>query len=271
MRQNLLRERIKRGGVLVGVAPPFVSPEAVEFFGLLGFDWILLDGEHGPIGVETCYSLIRAADAVGLATVVRVPANEPWLILSYAESGADAILVPHVVGAAAAEQLVRALRYAPDGNRGSMSASRAANYGVTQRPAEYFAAVERHALPMAMIEDVEALENLDEIARVPGLDAFLIGPGDLAMSMGYPGGFDNPLVRDEVHRAASLLIAASKTVATVVADADSARRAIEAGVRLVTVSAGAVIARCTRETVEAIRQVDTTRQPDRTRAPAVDG
>jgi 4-hydroxy-2-oxoheptanedioate aldolase len=255
LRTNLLRERINRGGVLIGVAPPFVSPDAVEFFGLLGFDWILLDGEHGPIGVESCYALIRAADAVGLATVVRVPANEPWLVLTYAESGADAILVPHIADAEAAEQLVQAIRYAPSGKRGSMSASRAANYGLTQTASDYFAASDCHALPMAMIEDVEALENLDKIAQVDGLETFLIGPGDLAMSMGYPGGFDNATVRAEVHQAATRLSQAGKTVATVVADAASATGAIDAGVRLIILSAGAIITRATREAIATIRAV----------------
>jgi 2-keto-3-deoxy-L-rhamnonate aldolase RhmA len=239
----------------VGVVSPFVGPDVVEFFGLLGFEWILLDGEHGPIGVETCYSVVRAADTVGLATVVRVPANEPWLILTYAESGADAILVPHVVDGAAAERLVRAARYAPAGARGAMSGSRAANYGLTQTAAEYFAAAERHALPIAMIEDVEALENLDEIAAVEGLDTFLIGPGDLAMSMGHPGGISDPTVRAEVHRAATTLARAGKTVATVVADADSAALAIGAGVRMICVSAGPLIARAGRELLTTIREV----------------
>jgi 2-keto-3-deoxy-L-rhamnonate aldolase RhmA len=253
LRANLLRERINRGGVLIGVAPPFVSADVVEFFGLLGFDWILLDGEHGPISVESCYSLIRAADAVGLASVVRIPANEPWLVLTYAESGADAILVPHIADAAAAEHLVQAIRYPPSGKRGSMSGSRAANYGLTQTASDYFAASDHHALPMAMIEDVEALEKLDEIIQVEELETFFIGPGDLAMSMGYPGGSDNPIVRAEVHSAARRLSQARKTVATVVADTTSAAAAIDAGVRLIALSAGAIITRSTREAIATIR------------------
>ena len=224
MRASLLHERINRGGVLIGVAPPFVSADVVEFFGLLGFDWILLDGEHGPVGVESCHSLIRAADAVGLATVVRIPANEPWLVLTYAESGADAILVPHIADAAAAEHLAQAIRYAPSGRRGSMSGSRAANYGLTQTASDYFVASDHHALPIAMIED-----------------------------MGYPGGFDNPTVRAEVHDAATRLSQARKTVATVVTDTASAAAAIDAGVRLITLSAGGIITRSAREAIATIR------------------
>jgi 2-keto-3-deoxy-L-rhamnonate aldolase RhmA len=254
VRPNLLREGIAAGSLLVGVVPPFVSPEAVEFFGLLGFDWILLDGEHGPLGVETCQSLVRAADTVGLATVVRAPANEPWLILGYAETGADCVLVPHIVNAAEGERLARAVAYPPKGNRGAMSGSRAANYGLTQTSFDYFAA-QRHALPMAMIEDIEALENLDALTAVPGLDTFLIGPGDLAMSMGLPGGFDSPAVREEVHRAARLLAGAGKTVGTVVSDADSAARAVEAGARLLAVGIGVVIAGATRGLLTSLRNL----------------
>jgi 4-hydroxy-2-oxoheptanedioate aldolase len=106
---------------------------------------------------------------------------------------------------------------------------------------------------MAMIEDMEALENLDQIAQVDGLDTFLIGPGDLAMSMGYPGGYDDPTVRAEVHHAATRLSQAGKTVATVVADTASAAAAIEAGCRLITLSAAAVITRSTREAISTIR------------------
>jgi 2-keto-3-deoxy-L-rhamnonate aldolase RhmA len=251
---NLLRERAAGGEVLVGVVPPFATPETVEFLGLLGFDWILLDGEHGPLGFETCYSLVRAADAVGLATVVRAPANEPWLVLGYAESGADAVLVPHVTTAAEGKRLVDSIRYAPHGSRGAMSGSRAANYGLTQSSADYFGAHESHASPMAMIEDLAALTNLQEIAATPGLDSFLIGPGDLAMSMGKPGAFDDPDVRSEVHRAARVLSSAGKLVGTVVGDPGSAKDAIDAGVRLIAVGAGGIMARSLRTVISEIRR-----------------
>lgn len=256
MRPNRLRERIATGSTLIGVAPPFVSPEAVEFFGLVGFDWILLDGEHGTLGFETCQSLVRAADAVDLATVVRAPANEPWLILGYAETGADCVLVPHITTAADAGRLARAVAYPPEGNRGAMSGSRAANYGITQTSAEYFAA-ERHALPMAMIEDVEAADNLVELAAVPGLDTFLIGPGDLAMSMGIPGGANDPAVRSEVHRIARALWGAGKTVGTMIGDVESAETALEAGVRLLTIGFGAVMMNATQGLLTSIRALRT--------------
>ena len=261
---NLLRERLAAGGVLAGVAPPFVTPEVVEYFGLLGFDWILIDGEHGPVGIESAYSLVRAADAVGIATVVRAPANEPWLVLGYAESGADAVLVPHVVDPVGAEQLVRSIRYAPDGNRGAMSGSRAANYGVTQTAPEYFAATDGHALPMAMIEDVEALDALESIAAVPGLDAFFVGPGDLAMSMGIPGGAAHPSVVAEVHRAAMTLSGTGKVVATIAASPEAAAAAAAAGVRMPCFAVGGIIAGAMRELIAATRSLPA---PGRARRP----
>jgi len=134
-----------------------------------------------------------------------------------------------------------------------MSGSRAANYGVTQTPPEYFAAVERHTLAMAMIEDTEALENLESIAQVDHLDAFFIGPGDLAMSMGVPGRADHPSVQTEVRRAAASLAERGKAVATIVTDPQSAATAAAAGVQLLCFAVGGVIASSMRELVAAAR------------------
>lgn len=257
MRRNLLRERLATGEALIGVIPPFRSPEAVEFCGLLGFDWILLDGEHGGVGVETCYSLITAADAVGLASVIRVPVNDPAIILAYAETGANGILAPHILSADAATRLVHAVRYWPDGNRGAMSGSRAANYGLSQTSPEYFGAVANQAIPIAMIEDRQALDHLTEITSVSGLDVFFIGPGDLAMSMGMPGQSQDPIVQAEVAKAIRFLSGAGKTVGTLVTSAPAAQGFIANGARLLTVSLGTFIVPSAREFLSAVRQAGT--------------
>ena len=255
MRRNLLRERLDGPDVLVGVVLPFRAPDAVEFCGHLGFDWILIDGEHGGVGVETSYALVTAADAVGMASVVRVPANDPTVILGYAESGANAILAPHIMSAGAGAQLVQAVRYAPQGSRGAMSGSRAANYGLTQTSAEYFAAVDKQAIPIGMIEDKQALDDLDEIVRVPGLEHFFIGPGDLAMSLGLPGMAFDPRVQDEVARAVKVISSAGKTVGTLVNNAKSAERLVADGARMITVSLAGFLSPAIQEFLKSVRQL----------------
>jgi 2-keto-3-deoxy-L-rhamnonate aldolase RhmA len=255
VRRNLLRERLDNNDVLVGVVLPFRAPDAVEFCGHLGFDWILIDGEHGGVGVESTYALVTAADAVEMASVVRVPANDPAVILGYAETGANGILAPHILSAAAGVELVQAVRYAPVGLRGAMSGSRAANYGLTQTSAEYFAAVDRQAIPIGMIEDKQALEELDEIVSVRGLDHFFIGPGDLAMSLGMPGMAFDPRVQDEVSRVVRLISGAGKTVGTLVNNAKAAERFVADGARMLTVSLGGLMAPAAHEFLKSVRQL----------------
>lgn len=240
-RRNRLRERLAAGDRLVGAYVSFPSPELVEFLGHAGFDWAFFDAEHGGIGLETCYSLVRAADAVDLPTVVRVPVNEPSQILRFAETGANGIMVPHVQGLEDAHRFVDALRYWPDGQRGAMSASRAANYGLTQTAEEYFANTDARPLAVALIEDKQACQDISEIATAPGVDVFFLGPGDLAMSLGRPAQLDHPDVVAVLRETTQKLVAAGRTVGTIVPTAAAARAAFDAGMRLVIVSAGMLL------------------------------
>ncbi len=256
MRTNLLRERLMTGQVLIGANLTFPSPALVEFCGHVGFDWIFIDGEHGGVGVETCYSLVTAADAVGLASVVRVPVNEASTILSYAETGAHGLIAPHIISRDDAERLVRYASYRPNGSRGFFSASRAANYGLTQTAKEWAENTDSKPMKIAMIEDVEALDALTEIANVPGLDALFIGPADLAMSMGVPGGATNPAVQARVHRAAQDLTQLGKVVGTTFVDAESGRQAAQVGIRLLAISVGGILASGARGLIESMRTGD---------------
>jgi 4-hydroxy-2-oxoheptanedioate aldolase len=254
MRRNLLREQLESERVLIGANPSFPSPEVVEFCGHVGFDWIFIDAEHGGVGVETCYSLVRAADAVGLASVVRVPINAPSPILSYAETGAHGLIVPHVKSAEDAEQLVRSARYWPRGNRGFFPLSRAANFGVTQTAKEWAEARESQPVTIAMIEDVEALEALSEIMHVEGIDAFFIGPADLAMSMGIPGGANDPRLQATVREAVQQLRLGGKTVGTTFVDATAGRLAADLGIRLLSTSVSGILAGAARGVLAAMRE-----------------
>jgi 2-keto-3-deoxy-L-rhamnonate aldolase RhmA len=253
MRRNLLREKLRAGTVLIGANLTFPSPAVVEFCGHLGFDWIFIDGEHGGVGVETCYSLVTAADAVGLASVVRVPSNDASSVLSYAETGAHALIAPHIVSASDAERLVRYTNYRPAGARGFFSTSRAANYGLTQTAREWAEDNASKPLTIAMIEDVEALDALTAMTTVPGLDAFFIGPADLAMSMGVPGGATDPEVQARVRGAAQHLKQLGKLVGTTFIE--GGQEAARNGVRLLAISVGGILAAGARPIVQAMRAI----------------
>jgi 2-keto-3-deoxy-L-rhamnonate aldolase RhmA len=208
MRINALRALFGRTRPAIGVMADLASERVVEFYGIMGYDWVLIDAEHDGVGVDTCYSFVRAADAVGIASVVRVPANRADIILSYAETGVSGIMVPHVRSAADAEAFVSALRYPPRGTRGIAGVTRASNYGLTSDPKSYFLDRDSGPVGFALLEDAEAYEpdELDRIAAVDGVDVICLGTGDLAASLGFPGEKDHP----EVVRRAELAVAAAK-------------------------------------------------------------
>lgn len=236
MRVNRLKEHLGVDGPILGAFVDMPEPRLVEFYGLIGFSWVLLDAEHAGLTAETCYGLVRAADAVGVASVIRVPVNRPEVILAYAETGAHGIIAPHIDSRATAEALVAALAYPPRGIRGAAGSSRAANYGLTQTAETYFSSSDGHAVPIALLEDVGALAVVEEIADVPGLDVFCIGPGDLAASFGRPGQSRHADVVEMVGNATQKLLNLGKVVGTSASTLDGARDALAGGCRFLVVN-----------------------------------
>lgn len=247
MRVNKLKQVLKSGEAVIASGPGFSSPELVEFLGHLKFDCIFIDAEHGPIGLKEAQEMVRAADAVGIPTITRVPHNDPAAILGYLETGTGSVLVPHVNDAAEAKAAVKAARYPALGMRGAHSGTRAANYGVTQSSPEYFASADRETLVSAMIEEYVAIDNIDEILQVDGLDFFLIGPGDLSMSMGYPGQPLHPEVQAKVDLALKKILAAGKIAGTVAGNGEQARQLIERGFQFILTSTTGLLASAARQ------------------------
>ncbi|WP_033295488.1 HpcH/HpaI aldolase family protein [Amycolatopsis jejuensis] len=254
MRTNRLRALLAEDRPLFGAFMNFATPRQVEFVGHLGFDWVLLDAEHDGLTVDQAYQLVSAADAVGLGTVVRASANRPEVLLGFAETGANCIIAPHVTDRQAAEDLVAALAYPPVGRRGLGAGSRAANYGLTQTPAEYFAATDTHTMPAALLEDVSAYDDLDEILAVPGLEVCCLGAGDLSGSLGVPGQFDHPEVVRRVTDAAARISAAGKVISTSVGDGAAARASAAMGARLIAVSNTGLLGKAGREFLAQARE-----------------
>src|SRR5947209_2004664 len=195
VRPNTARAKLEAGQPIIGPLLSFNSPELVEFCGHVGFDFVLIDAEHNLLGPETCQHLVRAAELGGLTPLVRVPRNEPSTILGYLETGAQGVVVPHVRERADAEAAVRAVKYAPEGQRSAAGASRPANYGLTQSAAGYFRAANAETLVIPLVKERAGFEDLEDIGAVPGVDLLFLGDGDLAMDMGYPGLRDHPDVR----------------------------------------------------------------------------
>jgi 4-hydroxy-2-oxoheptanedioate aldolase len=173
------------------------DPFAVELTAALGLDYVCLDQQHGLIDHASMVALIRAAGATGCSPIVRVPSNEPWLLMRALDAGALGVVVPMVDDAAGAARAVAACRFPPAGRR-SYGPIRAAAVVGSRDPAE----LESEVLCIAQIETGEGLENVEEIAATPGLDGLYVGPADLALGLGIPlaGSGDDPRHADAVQR-----------------------------------------------------------------------
>lgn len=184
-----LNAREKLFGFFVGIPVPAV----IEMIGYVGFDFVIIDAEHGPMDLSMIENMLRAADASDLHAVVRVPGAVPEIIQYVLDLGAEGILVPHVTDAAKAEAIVKAAYYPPLGSRGVSTVARAARFG-TIGAKQFIGGRAGSTAVIAMIEDAAALPNVEEIGRVEGIDALFIGPNDLSTSMGHVGDLGHPEV-----------------------------------------------------------------------------
>ena len=170
MRENLTKKKILAGETTYGVFVNLPSPHIVEIIGHLGFDFALIDAEHGPMGLETCEQMIRAADAVNTTPLVRIAMNIQQNILRYLDMGALGVQLPLLNNKADVENVVRSVRYRPEGRRG-LAGVRANSWGMWGPLGEYVQEANRQNLVIVQIETMEAVENLKEILTVPGIDA----------------------------------------------------------------------------------------------------
>jgi 2-keto-3-deoxy-L-rhamnonate aldolase RhmA len=202
-----LRERLLNGDVLVGCMISYDAPWLIDIAGLSGYDFVTIDMEHEPLGEEAAARLIRSCEAAGIPSILRVPmSNRVQALLN---AGASGIQIPGVNTVQDARALVDATRFHPYGHRGFTLSTRSAGYGLRARASEYFAEANSRLAVIAMIEDISVVPELDSIMGIDGIDAFHIGPGDLAQSMGFP---EEAKVQRVVDSIVSRLVARGRTV-----------------------------------------------------------
>jgi 2-dehydro-3-deoxyglucarate aldolase len=184
------RARLKRREKLLGTMVTLANASSAELLASLGFDWLFIDGEHGPLGTRELAEILHAVGDK-TACIVRVPEAAEVPIKKALELGAHGIIVPQVNTAEQAANVVRWARYAPEGERG-VGLARAHGYGLKFR--EYLSAANREISVIVQAEHARAVENIDAIVRVAGVDAVLLGPYDLSASLGKMGQIDDPAV-----------------------------------------------------------------------------
>jgi len=241
MRPNQVKSKLAAGDAVHGVFVGQNSPALAELFGYCGCDYILIDAEHGALDPGDVEEMTRAVEAAGVTPLVRVPANDPRIILRYMDVGPQGIMIPWCQSAAEAEAAVRATKYHPDGYRG-LAGVRAARYGVGMALTEDVKAANAETLVIAQIETVAAVEALPEMLRVPGVDVFFIGPNDLSQSLGYPARQDEPAVQKVIESTLTRIIDAGKAAGIMIRDAAGARRYRERGVQFISIGSSSIIA-----------------------------
>ena len=184
------RARLKRGDRLLGTMVTLPGAATAEILAGLGFDWFFVDGEHGPLETAELTAILQVAGEK-TACIVRVPEAAEVPIKKVLDLGAAGIIVPQVNTAEQAANVVPWARYAPEGARG-VGLARAHGYG--QQFREYLDAANRETAVIVQAEHAHAVENIEAIVRVPGVDAVLLGPYDLSASLGKMGQIDNPAV-----------------------------------------------------------------------------
>lgn len=242
-----VRRRLGEGHPVIGPTVNFNSPWFVDLSRAIGFDYVMLDAEHGPLNPESAEMMIRAAEQAGICPLVRVPANVPHEILRFLDIGAVGIQIPHVESRDEAAAAASAMRYAPRGNRGLAGTTRASDYGLTMALAEYMELANQEVLCMPMIETAAGVAAIDEIATTDGVDVLVIGPSDLSQSMGFRGDRNVAAVQKAIDHVINRAKSHRKWVSLPAADSASAREAIARGADFVMVSPAAWLVKAGRE------------------------
>ena len=197
MKPNKVKQMLQDGQHTCGTWVSMCSPIGAEVMGLAGFDWLLIDMEHGPGDYQTLLTQLQAIAAGGEAVpFVRVQWNDPVVIKRVLDLGAYGVMVPGIRTAAEAELAIRSVKYPPDGIRG-LAGSRGARYGLDST---YVAEANSQIMLILQIETRAAIDDIDRILDLPGIDVVFLGPNDLSGDMGHVGEWDHPEVRAAVER-----------------------------------------------------------------------
>jgi len=232
MKPNRMKEKLRAGDPVFGVSVMIPSPQIVEMIAAAGFDWVLLDCEHGTLTLESVELMAMAAEACGITAIARPMTRNAEHILQVLDRGVMGVQVPHVNSAAEAREVIAAVKYHPAGRRGLAAGTRAANYDAHGTLADYVKAANEATLIAIQLEDQAAIDNIDELLLVEGVDVFFIGPSDLSQSMGHPGNPKAPAVAQAIDASLRKMVAAGRTPG-MPAVAENVRGVLDKGVRYI--------------------------------------
>jgi 4-hydroxy-2-oxoheptanedioate aldolase len=232
--KNEFKRALQAGQAQIGLWSSLSSSYTVEVIAGAGFDWILLDTEHSPADLENLLTQLQAAAPYPTHSVVRVPWNDMVTMKRVLDIGAQTLLVPYVSSAAEARNAVSYTRYPPAGVRGVAGTTRATRFG---RIKDYAQRGHEELCVLVQVETQQALDNIDAICAVEGVDGVFIGPADLHASLGYTGEVANPKVKPLIDEAIRRIRKVGKAPGILTPNEADARHWLECGALFVAVGA----------------------------------
>ncbi len=241
IRINRAKQKLLKGEVVTTISGLQTS-DIIDFLGPIGFDAAWIECEHGPVDWDALGDMTRACDLWEMTSITRVNANDPGLITRTLDRGSMGIVVPHVNSREAAEQAAQSAKYAPLGYRGMFGGRQSFGVG------DYFHQANDQTMVIVLLEEVEALANLDEILTVPDIDVYFVAPSDLSQTMGHIGNADHPEVQKAIDDALAKITSAGKVAGTLVNDG-SLEAYVQKGVKFLMTSWNGWVARGAAEFV----------------------
>ncbi len=196
--ENPVKKALKEGKVVIGATVTAASPDVAATLAGVGFDFLWIEMEHSPLTLESVRSMILATRGLKAMPFTRVPVNEPWLAKRVLDAGSLGVIFPFTSTRALAEQAVKACKYPPQGVRGYGPAMASSRWGMSG--GDYAKFANENVLVVVIIEQKLAIDNIEEIASVPGIDVLFIGVNDLSFSLGVGGRTNEPIVEEAVNK-----------------------------------------------------------------------
>jgi len=232
IRENTVKSKLNAREVTIGSVVSIPSSLVAEAMAQAGFDWLFIDMEHGILSLESVHSICQAVNTTSAVPIVRVPWNDPVYVKQVLETGALGVIFPMINSPEEAQLAVQSTRFPPDGIRG-IGGQRAMGFGAWFQ--EYLEIANDLMLVVCQIEHIKAVERIDSILSVPGVDVAFIGANDLSASMGLRGQREHPSVRDAMRRVEEAARKAGVVMGCAEPGADQAKGRIAAGYRFVCV------------------------------------
>ncbi len=252
MRENQLKRKLQQGEFVIGPFMNCAYPAFMEICGHAGFDFAIIDMEHGPLHTLVAEDLCRAADCVGLSPIVRVRKNDAPQIQRALDIGSAGVQVPQIETKADAQAVVQAAKYAPLGARGLSFNTRAGLY--TAAGSQITDQLNAESLIIIHVEGQRGVENLAEIVSVPHIDVIFLGPYDLSQSLGIPGQVRDRRVIDLMQQCVTTIREAGKIAGTFADQPDIAKQWIDTGVQYIGLGVDvAIFLRACQALVQAVR------------------